>query len=101
MAITPFKNDKTKFEGRPIVFQSTCCNSILDDNSQGKMLPRHYDDNNGNGNCNGNGHKSNKHSDTIEHEIHRPSNEYVLVRADGLYVSKKNNVTQRNLRQRN
>lgn len=96
MAITPFKDDKSKFEGRPIVFQSTGCTSILaDDDSRGNVLPRHYDDNkssNGSGNGNGNGHNNNKRSDTLEQEIDRPSNEYVLVGAVGCTKTNENQI---------
>jgi Co/Zn/Cd efflux system component len=81
--------DKGKYEGKPIIFQSSLSNSIIVDNSDKNSLRvgtismsttnRHQDTttlNSTNGTCT----EGMLRSDSIDDEIHRPSNEYVLVR---------------------
>ena len=88
--------DKGKYEGKPIyIFQSSLSNSIIVDNCDKNSLRvgtismsttnRHQDTttlNSTNGTCT----EGMLRSDSIDDEIHRPSNEYVLVRSPSVDV---------------
>ena len=81
MTSSPFI-DKSKFEGKPIIFQSSLSNSIIVDSSDKKSLPVDtvsISTTNAPDSTNETGREEIRRSDSIDEEIGRPSNEYVLV----------------------